>query len=53
MSQMMMKTFALESPLKAPSLNVRAVTKTNQRFTSLAMPSICCFVTTLALMICN
>lgn len=53
MSQMMMKTFALESPLKALSLNVRAVIKTNQRFISLAMPSICCFVTTPALRECN
>lgn len=53
MSQMMMKTFALESPLKAHNLNVRAVIKTNQRFISLEMPSICCFVTTLALMKCN
>lgn len=53
MSQMMMKKFALESPLKAHSLNVRAVVKTNQRFISLAMPSICCFVTTFALRKCN
>lgn len=46
MNQMMMKTFALESPLKAHSLNVRTAIKTNQGFTSPAMPSICCFVTT-------
>lgn len=49
MSQMM-KTFALESPPKAHSLNVKAAIKPNQRFTSLAMPGICCFVTMLALM---
>jgi len=49
----MMKTFALESPLQAHSPNVRTAIKTNQRFTSLAMPSICCFVTSLALMKCN